>query len=112
MGRFIVKLQQYYFEYSTIVDAPVTFGMDLKDFKAHYRKMNGLNSMRDLKDRLVRVESKGTSSLYHDSAEDVLSDNRAGPKESSLSVDELYTAYCLRQPIRDGWIVPIVKDDD
>jgi hypothetical protein len=41
MGRFICKFEDkddvYYLEWSTVVDAPVTFGMSLEEFKEYYR---------------------------------------------------------------------------
>jgi hypothetical protein len=106
MGRYIIKLDEYYLEWSTIVDAPVTFGMKREDFEAYYREMYGINGMRDLSKRLERADKKGTSSHYHESADDVISGNRAGPNESKLTRDEIYQAYCLMESIRDGWTVP------
>lgn len=39
MGRAIIKLndgkRDWYLEWSTVVDAPVTYGMSLKGLKAH-----------------------------------------------------------------------------
>lgn len=103
MPRYIVKLKNHYLEYSTIVDAPVTWGMPLEEFKKYYQQEYGLDGMRSLPERLERVEAKGTSSQLDDSAEDCLSCNRAGPDETELTVDEIYQAYCLRQPVR-GWL--------
>jgi len=104
VGRFIVKLHDYYFEYSTVVDAPVTFGMSLDEFKEYYQYRYGTVGMSDLPDRLERVEAKGTSCYNDDDAADTLSCNRAGPNESELTVEQIYQAYCLRQPILDGWL--------
>lgn len=110
MGRYIVKLNEYYFEYSTVVDAPVTFGMSLDEFKGHYRREYGALGMNGLDERLRRVEQNGTSCrLENNTPELVMSDNRAGPDESRLTLNEIYKAYCLRLPIRDGWLVPEAK---
>lgn len=106
MGRYIIKLNEYYLEWSTIVDAPVTFGMKRADFEAYYREMYGTEGSRDLPGRLERADKKGTSAHDHESAADVISGNRAGPNESKLTQDEIYRAYCLMKPIRDGWTVP------
>jgi hypothetical protein len=103
MPKYIVKLNDYYFEYSTIVDAPVTFGMSLVEFLEYYKEEYGREGMRHLQARMKFVESKGTSSLINDSAINTLTCNRAGPNESELTIDELYKAYCLREPIRNGW---------
>lgn len=106
MERTIIKLNNYYFEFSSVVDAPVTFGMTLDEFRQYYRSGYGANGMRDLEERLKRVEAKGTSSYLDESAESQLSFNRAGPDEAQLTIDEIFDAYCLRKPIRGGWLVP------
>lgn len=106
MGRFIVKLEGYYLEWSEVVDAPTTFGMPLEEFKEYYRERYGEASMDQLEPRLERVEKNGTSSLGGWSAGDFVAGNRAGPKESSLTIEEIIKAYCLREPIRNGWVVP------
>jgi len=104
MPKFIVKLEGYYFEYSTIVDAPVTFGMSLDEFKEYYQVEYGRQGMNGLPERLERVEAKGSSAIDREDATDTLSGNRAGPNESELTVEQIYQAYCLRQPILDGWL--------
>jgi len=106
MPRYIVKLDDYYLEWSTVVDAPVTFGMSLDGFRVYYQAEYGNAGLPVLMKRLERVESKGISSLIHESADDLLTFNRAGPNESTLTRDEILTAYCLMKPIRDGWMVP------
>ena len=103
MPSFIVKLESYYMEWSTVVDAPTTFGMKLDEFEQYYEHENGRRGMEDLPNRLERVERHGTSSIGPMSASDLLELNRAGPDESELSYDEIYRAYCLRETIRDGW---------
>jgi len=108
MGRYIVKIEGYYLEWSTIIDAPVTFGMPLEEFKEYYRQEYGENGMRDLDIRLTRVERTGTSA-HGQRCLDVLRGNRAGPNEKYLSKPEIYRAYCLREPIRGGWVVPTVE---
>ena len=106
MGRFIVKQEDFYFEWSAIVDAPVTFGMKLDEFREYYKERYGTEGMEGLQERLDRVGKNGTSSFMSDSAEDEMEANRAGPDECELSCSEIFQAYCLRQPIRDGWMVP------
>lgn len=103
MPSFIVKLQDYYFEYSTIVDAPVTFGLPLDEFKKYYREEYGQQGIDNLGPRLERVEKYGSSQIGGIAADDVLLWNRAGPDEVELTPDEIYQAYCLRESIRDGW---------
>ena len=99
----IVKLNDYYFEYSTIADAPTTLGMTLADFKEYYKQMYGLDGMRNLKERLLFVEKYGTSRRFMSSTDEVLAGNRTGPEEATLSIEEIFKAYCLQEPIRAGW---------
>ena len=99
MGRCIVKLTDdaganFYLEWSSIVDAPVTYGMPLEEFHEYYREEYGESGMRDLPQRLKRVESKGCSSWIDSSAEDVISGNRAGPKETEFSREQLIEKFC------------------
>lgn len=103
MPKFIVKLDEFYLEWSTIVDAPVSLGMPLSEFQGWYQAKYGSDGMRDLPDRLARVEKTGTSSHNGQTADDLLSGNRAGPDEDELTRDELVAAYCRLEPIRDGW---------
>jgi hypothetical protein len=102
MPRYIVKLDDWYLEWSTIVDAPVTEGMSLDDFRAHYLRQYGLQGESQLFERLERVEKNGTSAL-DETLDGILSCNRAGPDEAELTKDEIIKAYCLGEPIRDNW---------
>lgn len=106
MSRYIVKLKDYYFSFSSIVDAPVTFGMSLDEFKEYYKSEYGQAGLMNLDGRLARVEKYGSSNMAGLTAKEVLEPNKAGPNEDSLTVEEIYKAYCLREPIRDGWLVP------
>jgi len=110
MGRYIIKLHGYYLEWSTVVDAPVTFGMSPDEFRQHYRDEYGRQGAQDLEDRLARVETKGTSSRVDPDLTSCIDNNRAGPDGACLTADEIYRAYCLREPIRDGWRVPVVEE--
>jgi hypothetical protein len=100
MPRYIVKLthgaQDYYLEWSTVVDAPVTYGMPLEEFREYYRDEYGRVGEEDLAQRLARVEATGTSCRYPDStADSVVEGNRAGPGETCLSKQEIIRRYCL-----------------
>jgi hypothetical protein len=104
MPRYIIKIEDYYLDWSTIVDAPITFGLDLKRFNKYYEEEYGRVGMLNLPERLNRVDEKGTSSLDYESVEDLIDFNRAGPNESCLTLDEIYSAYCLKKPIRNNWL--------
>lgn len=98
MGTFIIKLADHYLEWSSIVDAPVTHGMTLEEFKAYYRDEYGRNDF-ELKfpRRLARVEQKGTSA--HDSADvdDLIWGNCAGPGGTQLHREEIIEFYVRRK---------------
>lgn len=99
MASTIIKLRDFYMEWGSICDAPRTFGMTLKAFKGYYQFEYGASGMQLLDSRLERVEAKGTSSHIYDSAGENIELNRAGPDEMELTADEIYRAYCLREPI-------------
>lgn len=105
MPRYIVKLTDsktntnYYLEWSTVVDAPVTYGMSLDEFMRYYRDAYGSEGMKDLPNRLKRVEEKGTSSQINETVESVIFGNRAGEGETEMSIDEIITEYCVNRPV-------------
>lgn len=98
MPRYIVKLtdkdKSWYMEWSTIVDAPYSYGMSLEEFREYYKECYGTYSLPELETRLERVEEKGTSSMLHKSAEDTISFNRAGKKETQLTVKQIIDHFC------------------
>ncbi len=61
MPRYIAKLEGKYFEWSSVVESPVTKAMTLDEFKEYYKIRYGTSSMEDLKNRLSRVEKQGVS---------------------------------------------------
>lgn len=93
MGRFIIKIKDLYCEWSTIVDAPVTYLGTLEQLKLYIKEKYGTEGMDRLKKRLERVEERGTSSFTHGSIEEAISCNRAGDNETELSLDEIYEKY-------------------
>lgn len=97
MPRYIIKLEGKYLEWSTIVDAPVTEPMTLLDFRDYYKMRNGTESMLMLEPRLERVEEKGTSCHYYDSAEATIAHNRAGEDESCLTLEQILDYYVRKK---------------
>ncbi len=97
MGRPIVKLAGQYLEWSTITDSPSSFGMTLEELVAHTRNELGEEGVRDLSQRIARVDAKGTSAINGRSAEDTIWLNRAGPGETPLHVDEIVEFYIRRK---------------
>lgn len=96
MPSYIVKLDRKYLVWSTISDAPETYGMTLDDFREYYREKYGSDGMQRLPERLARVDAKGTSAIDDDCANDTIWLNRAGPKETKLHVDEIVEFYVRR----------------
>jgi len=103
MPTYIIRLDDeqtnrpYYLEWSTIVDAPTTYGMTLEQFTDHYRERYGSDGVHGLSARLERVAKHGSSCAWEaQSAEDMISGNRAGPDETELTREQIIEEYCRR----------------
>lgn len=99
MARCIVKLtdnadRDYYLEWSTVCDAPITQGMSLEKFREYYYNKYGEASELELTERLLRVEANGTSAYSPENLESLLQSNRAGDNEECLSKSEVIAKYC------------------
>lgn len=95
--KFQDKDQDYYLEWSTIVDAPVTFGVSLDEFKNYYRQQYGNQGMAELQGRLKRVEEKGTSTLEGGSLDELIRGNRAGRNEQTYTKEQIIEWYCRKK---------------
>ena len=96
MPRYICKVGDEYGEWSTVVDAFVTYLMPLDEFRAYYEREYGRRVMRyEYDDRMARVEAKGTSSMLDDSLEELLSLNRCGPDEAEIPVPDVVAKWRL-----------------
>ena len=100
MPRYIIKLsnsfnnKNYYLEWSTIVDTPLTHGMEIEEFKEYYKNNYGILSFEhELPERLERVEKSGTSSLSS-TLEDLIRTNNAGNDGQCLTYEEIIEKYC------------------
>lgn len=101
MPHFIGKLKhpktkkEYYFEWSTIVDAPITQMMSKKDFIEYYKERFGSSGMNELPERMERVERKGNSSCdERDTYRDFIDYNRAGENETRIkTITEMIERY-------------------
>lgn len=102
MPRYIAKFADLYCEWSTIVDAPVTNLMPLDEFKSYYVQLYGSYSGVELADRLRRVEETGCSSMIGETAESLLSCNRAGPNETSIGLRALIKRYGPKRTKKGG----------
>ncbi len=94
MPRYIIKIREKYFIWSTIVDAPITVGMTKTQLEDYIKDEYGWQGLNELPERLKRVEEKGTSALeIYNSMEETVKCNRAGNKEACLTIDEIYEKY-------------------
>lgn len=92
MPKHIVKIRDRYFEWSTVVDAPVTYGMTLDELREHVREEYGNSGLEALPRRLERVERKG-SSAHRGDLDSLLRVNRAGDRESHATEAEIYRRF-------------------
>ena len=85
--------KDFYLEYSTIFDAPITKGMSLADFQMYYRQRYGIQGMKVLPIELENAKLKGSSS---DTIilEDIFKNNKAGDNKNSLNKQEMLEKYC------------------
>lgn len=104
MPRYIIKIhddkfnKDYYMEWSTVVDAPVTYGLRLDEFTEYYRSEYGEHGMIDLDKRFKRVEEKGISGHHpFDNLEALFEFNRAGKNEACLDKEGILEQYCRNQ---------------
>lgn len=103
MGTYIVKIPcdgiEYYLEWSSIVDAPVTHGMTIEEFTEHYKEKYGSDGLSKLDDRLRRVHETGTSdAVCREPVEEWIKNNRAGDNETELTLDQIVDEYIRRKP--------------
>ena len=98
----ILKLEGKYLVWSSIVDAPITYGMTLDELREYWREEYGRSGKDDLERILPRVESHGFSSPRYSSFADVIEGNRAGENESELTLDEIVEKYVRNPPSEDA----------
>lgn len=92
MGRYIAKLgDDAYCEWSTIVDAPVSWVVSRESAVAEWGPT-----------RVERADRNGTSILdgypAGNTPEEIVRGNRAGPDESVLTAKQIIEAYAEANP--------------
>jgi hypothetical protein len=100
MPRYIIKIDGLYAEWSTIVDdkldvvesAPITNFKPLDLFKEDYERKYGIEGMKNLPDRLNRVEEFGAS---FSTLREIIAHNRAGENKKHLTKKKLLETYKL-----------------
>lgn len=119
MPSYIMKLTDpvdnadYYLEWSTIVDAPVTYGMPLHGLKEYWKYQYGEEGMKELPNRLARVEECGISALPpFDKLEGYFNFNYAGEDGKRASKEEIISKYCTNSPFskKNLLLTPLTKE--
>lgn len=100
MGKGIVKIRDRYLVWSTVVDAPITYGLSREEVEEYVKEEHGNEGLRQLPLRMERVEETGTS-FHGMTASDVMSLNRAGEDEAEITEAEIYQRYCVERPQDD-----------
>lgn len=88
MGRYICHHEGFFFEWSTVVDAPVTYAMPREEFEQYYREEYGRANLYDFEKRMERAVNTGTSA-HRETLADLIRTNRAGPRDGRLSFKAL-----------------------
>lgn len=86
MARIFIRLQNLYCEWSTIVDAPVSYMMNAGELIAYIEKRYGEQGLREAEASLANLKDHGTSCCYPWSPAQIIANNRAG--ENSTELDE------------------------
>ncbi len=94
MPRYILKLQDRYFEWSTVVDAPVGGPWTREQALAHVTQQIIEHAACNAQAQLAFCDLFGVNTDQRDfRIGDLLLGNRAGPNESELTAEEIYQRY-------------------
>jgi hypothetical protein len=90
MGRVILKLaEDEYVEWSSIVDAPVTYILSREKMLDHLRDEYGRHGWRENVERMKRADEKGSSAWGSETVAELIEFNRAGINETCLSLEQI-----------------------
>lgn len=95
MPKYIVKLKDNYLEWSTVSDSPTTRGMTREQMRQYLLEKGQREVEAEVESRLMRVDMHGSSAVPPETAEDIMTVNRAGKNESRLTLDEIYERCCI-----------------
>ncbi len=97
MANYIVKLKKdKYVEWSTVVDAPITYILTREQMIAHLDEQYGVSSVTNNQLRLDRADENGTSAMFNQTRGDLLSCNRAGDNEEKLTLKAILEKYDIK----------------
>ncbi len=94
MGKCICHKDGVFFEWSTVVDAPISNGMNEKELRIYHKNIYG---DLPIEKRIERAIRKGTSMVDFVKLEDFVSGNRAGPYETEITLDEIMQQLHVRE---------------
>jgi hypothetical protein len=90
MPRYVCHHEGRYFEWSTVVDSPVTPAMSREEFAEYYKGEYGRRDFEaDFEARVERAEKNGTSAMTPTSLKEMTTYNRAGPNERRISLKKI-----------------------
>ena len=92
--RYLIKLENWYFEWSTGVKSPITDAMSKEELEEYYFRTYGDNptTRKEWEEKIVRVESKGIGSEL-DSVDELIEDNSAGAYNECLTKKQIIKRY-------------------
>lgn len=103
MAKLIIHKDGAYNIYSTVSDgACYESALTLQQIELAIWSEHGEPGLFHLPARLERAHRTGCSSLTGETLEDCIAGNRAGPNETSLSLDEFVAKYLTLQVVKDG----------
>lgn len=88
---------RYYFDYSTLTNAPTTCAMKLREYKRYYFDRHGPGSMSELAAHLQRADVTGTSAPHARDLRATIATNCAGPRAGYLGVQKLLDLVLSRR---------------
>jgi hypothetical protein len=101
MGSCLIKIKDLYFEWSTVVDAPITNGMKLRELVDYIEDEYGKQGLREFPERFARVIRYGHSMVQRYPSplllKGFIEGNRAGENETELTADQIYEKYQRRK---------------
>jgi hypothetical protein len=96
MPRFVLCIEdqgeRWFLPWSTIVDAPVAYGMSEEDYRRWFEGEYGRTALFSLDDHIRRAKESGCS-MFGETLESALIGNRAGPDKSEATLSEIVAAF-------------------
>ena len=94
MGHLLIQKDDVWNIWSTVVDAPLyERGMTREELTEVIRYEHGAAGVRELGPRIARALKTGCSHIGGWTLEECIECNRAGPRESRLSLEDLIAQY-------------------